>query len=412
MSPPPDVECAPPADAPVRQDKYFQSFVVFVTQACNLRCDYCYLSKRPRSMNAETVARVAEFVGDHTAPDAKEIAVCFFGGEPLLVPETIERLADAVLARARRNNRKTSFSMTTNGTRVTAANAALLHQYGIRTKVSLDGIGPAHDRHRTFTNGRGSFARIVENLDRIKALPGITVRVTVSPDNVGSLATSARWLADQGFPHLFFSPVVEAIWTEESLTTLLDQYEALYRLMTEYPQTSFANLVRDSERLRRSRQKRHGCGAAVSMAAIDSDGHLYPCHRYVGYFASQADRHRIGNVLSGVDGPARRRFIKNGRLAARQQCGLGLYLPDSTASERTCIACQLLPVCHSSCMAVNEIMTGDAHRPSPINRLLAQICAATSLSHRAAPGCRTAHEHRGCPGTMAPSRPTAERSTT
>lgn len=363
----------------------FQSFVVFVTHACNLRCDYCYLAKQPCSMSAETGAQVADFVARHTAADAKELSVCFFGGEPLMVPRTVERLAESVLARARHDGRAAAFSMTTNGTLVDAGNAELLHRYNIRTKVSLDGIGEAHDRHRKFANGRGSFARIRRHLARIRGLPGITVRVTVSPNNVTSLAASARWLAEEGFPHVFFSPVVEAAWTPASLTELLDQTEALHRLAADYPETAFANLRRDAERLRAGPRRRHGCGAAVSMAAIDADGYLYPCHRYVGYFGDRLADYRIGSVYTGVDAAARRRFVDGGRIDRRRHCGLGLYAAETATEAQACASCRLLPVCHAACMAVNEAMTGYAQQPAPINRLLAQISAATCLVHTAAP---------------------------
>jgi uncharacterized protein len=270
--------------------------------------------------------------------------------------------------------------MTTNGTLVTDQMLELTQRYSIRTKLSLDGAGAAHDRHRKQANGAGSFALIEQNMERLLELPEVTLRMTVTPDTAQFLGESVRWLSDAGFANIFFSPVVEADWDNHSLACLLDGYEELWRYQhANRRHLRISNLVRDRKRLRHSSGGVWGCGAARTMVAVDVDGTLYPCQRYVGYFGSDP-RHRLGSVSGGLEPELMRRHAENSRVANRAGCGLGIYSDEVPEAERACRNCELVSICHAACMAVNECVSGDPRRPSGINRILTQIAAGTCLA--------------------------------
>ena len=80
-----------------------------------------------------------------------------------------------------------TFSITTNGTRLTADDGDFFEAYGFAVTVSLDGIGPVHDRLRPFLGGQGSFDRIIARvaplLDRQRRMQ-VSARVTVTPSNL------------------------------------------------------------------------------------------------------------------------------------------------------------------------------------------------------------------------------------
>lgn len=360
-------------------DGKLTSFTLLVTANCNLRCDYCYTPKHPRQMDRETADRSIDFMFAESDP-ASPLSVTYFGGEPLMAPATIEYICKQVLKRAEAEKREVSFSMTTNGTLVDQRNTELIQTYDIKTKISIDGAGTAQDLHRKQADGSGSFSLILKHIDNIRSLPGLTVRMTVTPDTARHLVQSVQWLSDNGFRHVFFTPVVEADWDERSLATLYDAYHELspYQKRNDNGM-QVSNLQRDYSRLRKGSKREYGCGAAVSMAAIDPRGHLYPCHRFAGYFA-HTDDCRIGDVRNGFNQEKRNYYIETNRTENFSGCGAGLF-PDSTpSSEGTCLACSLFPVCHASCIAVNRFMTGKPYAPSPVNRILAQISASTSLA--------------------------------
>lgn len=356
------------------------SFVLFITEKCNLRCDYCFVSKRRRHMSTETIDASVDFIFNASSSPSRKISICFFGGEPLMVPKTIEYICERALERSAQDNREVSFSMTSNGTLINNRNLKLIQKYDIKTKVSIDGIGEAQDRHRKQVNGTGSFDLIVKNIDNLLSLPGVTIRVTVTPDTVTSLIHSIHWLADKGFKHIFFTPVVEAEWSEISLAALYDCYRALLAYQIEKKgEVRIKNVIRDHDRLLRGDTRTYGCGAAVRMAAIDTEGFLYPCQRFVGYFRNSG-KCRIGDVYNGIHHEKRNYYIENNRIDTHTDCGIGLYLQNTSVSDRKCQNCRLFPVCHSSCIAINEFMTGNPNVPSPINRILAQIAATNCLT--------------------------------
>ena len=348
---------------------------MLITEECNLRCDYCYIRKRPRTMTNRTAEQSVDFLFEASAGTRSGLSITFFGGEPLLAPGLIELIHAKASERARESSREISFSMTTNATLISERNAELIERLGIAVRVSLDGVGWAHDLHRRTVAGKGSFALITRNLARIARLKSVSVRMTVSPETARQLPEAVQWLSDQGFASISFSPVAEAAWTEEALGELLEAQRHLRSI--QQSQRAPLNHIGKMERALKSTGPRWGCGAARGLIAVDSEGYLYPCHRFVGYFRNGAAQ-RIGHVATGFDIPKREHYIAANHSTSRRGCGHGLFA--TGISERTCQNCSLLSLCGSNCMAVSEHMTGDPTRPHPINRLLAQIDAAAHLN--------------------------------
>jgi len=359
-----------------------RNLILLITEQCNLRCDYCYIRKVPRAMSRETAQQSVDFLFAAAKASRDPLSITFFGGEPLLKPALIEFIHDAATRRARQDDREISFSMTTNATLVTERNAEMIARLRIGLRVSLDGIGDVQDRHRRTVDGKGSFSLIARNLDRIARLDAVSVRLTVTPDTAAQLPDSVRWLVDRGFKSISISPVTEAQWTTDSLGALLQAQRELHALQPAAP-VHISSVAKTSRALGAA-GPRWGCGAARGMAAVDAEGYLYPCHRFVGYFRNGVAQ-RIGHVATGFDTARREYYIAANHSSSRPGCGHGLFTPQVAREERACGNCSLLSVCGSNCMAVNEHMTGDPARPHPINRVLAQIDAAASL-HQAHSG--------------------------
>jgi len=140
-----------------------------VAGGCNLSCDYCYLGREPRSsllMSDETARKAIDLLLAESFGE-RSVSVVFFGGEPLLNPGLIARIADYARLRAGDAGRDVSFHMTTNGTLLTREVAEMLQAADVRVLVSIDGAADAHDAHRLFPNGAGSYQRIIENVGRL-----------------------------------------------------------------------------------------------------------------------------------------------------------------------------------------------------------------------------------------------------
>lgn len=354
-----------------------RNLVMHITEACNLRCDYCYIQKTPRVMNRQVAEQSVRFLFDHAPEGDDPLSITFFGGEPLLEPGLIEYIHALASQQGGVRGREVTFGMTTNATLITAQNAQMIKRLGISVRLSLDGVGDAHDRHRRTISGKGSFDLIRRQLGHIAEIESVSVRLTVSPDTAAQLPASIQWLSDHGFNSISFSPVTEAEWSEESLAQLLEAQQQLYRIQNASDGVKISHIGK-TERALAAQGPRWGCGAARGFVAVDPEGYLYPCHRFVGYFRN-GETQRVGHVARGFDIQRREYYLAANHSSARQGCGHGMFSPEVPDQEKNCQQCQLLPVCGSNCMAVSEYMTGDPTRPHPVNRLFAQIDAATHL---------------------------------
>lgn len=79
---------------------------------------------------------------------SKAVSFLFFGGEPLLNWDGIVAVVELAEGLAGETGREPSFSMTTNGTLMTAARLAFLRDHNVRFLLSIDGDEATHDAHR------------------------------------------------------------------------------------------------------------------------------------------------------------------------------------------------------------------------------------------------------------------------
>jgi uncharacterized protein len=140
----------------------------------------------------------------------ERINLAFLGGEPLVNRDVLRRTAEYARDRAAARGQKIGFSITTNGTLLTPADADFFEDFGFAVTVSLDGPRETHDRQRPFKSGRGSFDIIVKRLEPLLARRGamqVTARVTVTPKNLDLRQTFDELLA-LGFYTVGSSPML------------------------------------------------------------------------------------------------------------------------------------------------------------------------------------------------------------
>jgi uncharacterized protein len=155
----------------------FREFIVKVHSRCDLSCDYCYMYEmadqswrsQPRAMSGQTADLAAMRIGEHArAHGLKRIAVILHGGEPLLAGrDLIARLVTAT-RRAAGETVTVEASVQTNAVGLNDAYLRLFDELGVRVGVSLDGTPEAHDRHRRFASGRGSYPAVSAGLGRLR----------------------------------------------------------------------------------------------------------------------------------------------------------------------------------------------------------------------------------------------------
>jgi uncharacterized protein len=172
-----------PPERRITSPAIYANLLLIVTDSCNLRCKYCLFSGhyasfhnyRARVMDHETARKAVEhFFALNELPAFQAAAdrktnIAFFGGEPLLEGELIRDVVTFAKARARPHH-TLDFSATTNLTHLPDDLAAFFVREGVGLQVSLDGPPEEHDRYRCYPDGRGSYAVIRSNLEKLRAL--------------------------------------------------------------------------------------------------------------------------------------------------------------------------------------------------------------------------------------------------
>ncbi len=169
---------------------------VYLTNACNLDCEFCYVKQaRPAS---QTMPRA---MFDSVIRDLGELGIVYLsltGGEPLLLPDIVERVAQARAAGI------PYLHMVSNAELLTADKARALHAAGLtELSVSLDGWEAGHDRRR---GKAGLFAQVWPLLQEIRrTVPDLllVVNSVVMDDNLDELRTLTTASRKAGLYHKF-----------------------------------------------------------------------------------------------------------------------------------------------------------------------------------------------------------------
>lgn len=140
-----------------------------LTERCNLRCTYCiynprYEEKRNhgnRDMTIDTAIKAIDNLA-RNSNNKNEVAITFYGGEPLLHFPLIKSCIQ--YARSRFKNKTVTFSITTNGTLLTPSMASYFFKEGVSLTISIDGPQDIHDQFRIDSTGHGSFRKTIAAL--------------------------------------------------------------------------------------------------------------------------------------------------------------------------------------------------------------------------------------------------------
>ncbi|MBQ8964584.1 MAG: radical SAM protein [Clostridia bacterium] len=172
------------------------------TMGCNFDCPYCFENHRPGRMSQQTqddVVALAERMLKTSG--AKKLEVAWFGGEPLLMPDVIESLSERLMALAGQYNAEYRAAIVTNGYLLTQEVADMLGRCEVKmAQITLDGIGPEHDKTRHLAGGGPTYDRIVQNLRELRLPFKVNIRHNVHEDNrdqIDPLSDQVKALAEE-----------------------------------------------------------------------------------------------------------------------------------------------------------------------------------------------------------------------
>lgn len=156
----------------IKDGKMLEHLRLNVTEGCNLRCSYCYErvsevwnQKRIMGWNVAKSA-IDQFLFYIQKNEKKKISIRFFGGEPLLNWELIEKCMDYIKNKLS-NDIQVNYIINTNGTLIDDIRAKFLADHNISVSLSLDGVKDIHDKFRIYPDGSGSFDVVDSNMNHL-----------------------------------------------------------------------------------------------------------------------------------------------------------------------------------------------------------------------------------------------------
>lgn len=257
---------------------------IHTTDACNLHCSYCYLTKTNQAMTPETgLAAIQAVVRSAQQHGYTRLKLKYAGGEPLLRWSLVLQLHDAAAAQARQYGLALDEVVLSNGTLLTALHVEQMLERQMRLMISLDEIGANHSSQRAFRDHSGSAAavlRAVEMARRGGVTP--TISVTVSNRNLPGLPETLSYILERDLPFTLN-------WVRENDCALspddvrLDPQRTINGMLRAY-KTIEAHLPRRSllaslvDRAQFAAPHDYPCGAGHDYMVVDTHGRVAKCH--------------------------------------------------------------------------------------------------------------------------------------
>ncbi len=312
-------------------DSDLLSVLIAPTLACNFRCPYCFEHHGSGRMSEQVQEEILTFLEDSMRRNHhKHLFVYWFGGEPLLCIDIIEKLSQRILHLVETYGLSYSCAMSSNGYFFTPENIRILERCRLgRIQITMDGTRELHDKTRVLSDGQGTYDVILDNLRRAHTGIEIHIRTNLTRENLDAFSS--------------LRAVVDELRESNGLNiSLYGAHMSVYEFNNENVDVLELSIQEFSDVLKKNgligTSKRTKCkfsfcdAARVFSFCFDEKGNLYKCWNDIGNPVFAYDNVFEAN-RRGV------RFLSKNALD---------YLAESFPDE--CVDCKVLPICMGGCI--------------------------------------------------------------
>lgn len=360
----------------------FRHLDLFVTEACNLACPYCFARERIEVAHMP-IERARQAIAWLCDSDSPRVHITFWGGEPLLRLAWLMEVAGEFQRQARNAGKVATMSLPTNATLLSDEALSWIRRFDVKVFLSIDGDEGTQAR-RPLASGKNSHELASAGLRAaVSQRPRrpVTVRMTVTPDNVDQLPDNVLYFANQGVRRLMVYPAYDQPWTRSGIQAFGLAEQRIAKMLATWirqiptPRSpirldGWISTLRWLAGMRDQRlptESISACGVGDSLLALNVDGRFAPCHRFTFYVRTKEEPWNMGDISEGP------RSVPSFQ---------GLRW-DRQHGDGPCTQCESFPLCTMGCVAINFATTGD------LLRVPSWACALQRQQIRA---CRSLHD--------------------
>lgn len=295
-----------------------------VTNACQLRCKYCYETHKGNSfMSFETAKKFIDLLlsgekgmDKYINPDiSPAVVIEFIGGEPFLAIDLMDEIMDYWMDRTTELMHpwadKYMISICSNGVAYFEPKVQKFlekHKDHMSFSVTIDGNKELHNACRVYAGTDiGCYDEAVaaakDWMDRGYYMGS---KVTLAPSNIQYMYDAIMHMVDMGYNEVLANCVYEAEWSNEDALLFYEQGKKLADEFLardlDFENEFYCSLYEENYfHPKDENDVENWCGGNGVMIACDWDGEIYPCIRYMEMsLGNDQPKLPIGNVDDGI----------------------------------------------------------------------------------------------------------------
>lgn len=318
-------------------------YTLYLTDACNMNCKYCYEGEK--CDNELAIDKVKLLLTREANSKDKASCIGFFGGEPLLKKENIYEILAFCRELRKSTGHKFKYTITTNATLIDDEFLKVCKKYKINLAISIDGNKYSHDLNRC-----NNFDIVYTNVQKaLKVIPCAKAMMTVSLNVLEYFADNVKFLIDTGFKTIICALNYLDNWQDKDIALLKQQYEKISDIYyNEMKKENIISLFPIDEKMNlyineKKRCSEH-CQFGSTRVNVGTDGNFYPCQQFM-----YRPEYRIGDLENGIDLEARKELWNK-----------------STFNTSICDKCAVKKRCNYLCGCLRSIASNGGKEVTPV----------------------------------------------
>jgi len=269
---------------------------LYITNKCNLKCDYCFVEKGNKTMDIKSAEEVIDYFLQKKNFD---IIPTFLGGEPLVEWSLVKK----IVGYCEKNGIK-KFNLASNGLSIDRNKMNYFFKHKFTIQLSFDGIQESQDSSRKRSNGLGTFVELNRVLDLFleyyKKI-SFEVRMTLTKKNLNFLAESVIFLLEKGFTknRINIMPDIKGPWKNNDFIKLREEVRIIrkyYETLKIIPNIFINECIDKNHAGISSLSDKCYCGCGSRVICVDYDTKVYACFIPAGLEENKKKKFLIGNL--------------------------------------------------------------------------------------------------------------------